>query len=330
MQLESRAVSVQQFIEISERVQSEAKKIIFGQDNLIHQLWIALMAGGNVLMEGVPGLGKTMLIRTLSSLLGCSFNRVQFTPDLMPTDILGAMILHISAEGERELRFEEGPVFSNLVLADEINRAAPRTQSALLEAMEEGQVSIGGQQHPLPRPFFLLATQNPIELEGTYPLPEAQLDRFLFKLSVPYPDEETLIRIGRSITTGAKPELKEIVSTSTVLSMQFLGRQVPVAENVYRYIARLVRATQPDSSDAPSNIRQHVRLGASPRGMQAITLAAKIEALLAGRKAVAISDVVNVTLPALRHRLVLHYSSIGSGVSADELVREILRVVPIP
>lgn len=330
MNSESRAVSLQQFAEISTRIEQEAAKVIMGQETLVRQLWVAMLAGGNVLLEGVPGLGKTLLIRTFSKLLGCSFNRIQFTPDLMPPDILGAMILYQSEDGGRELRFERGPVFANLVLADEINRAAPRTQAALLEAMEEGQVSVGGELHLLPRPFFLLATQNPIEMEGTYPLPEAQLDRFLFKITVPYPDEDTLVRIAKNTQYGTTPSVSEVASASMILSMQSIGRQVPVAENVYRYVARLVQASRPENSESPPAIRQHVRLGASPRGVQAILAAARVEALLSGRRAVAITDVVNVAVPALAHRLILHYGSVGSGVVADDLVGELLRAVAVP
>lgn len=322
-------LSLDQFHSTAQDILRELGKVIVGQEALIHDLLVTLLAGGNALLEGVPGLGKTLLIRTLAEVLDCSFSRIQFTPDLMPADIVGTMIITVNEGGGRGFRFERGPIFANLVLADEINRAAPRTQSALLEAMQEGRATVAGETHPLPQPFFVLATQNPIEMEGTYPLPEAQLDRFLYKIEVPYPDEAQLIEIARR-TTGAKlPTPDRVADASTLIAMRDLAREVPLADEVYRYGARVIGATHPGHPSAPEVVKRNLRVGASPRGVQALILAGKVEALLDNRKAVAIEDLRRVARPALRHRLILNFEAQAEGVSPDEIVGEILGAVKL-
>jgi MoxR-like ATPase len=322
-------ISIEQFHHTARNILAELRRVIVGQEALTHDLVVTLLAGGNALLEGVPGLGKTLLVRTLAEVLDCSFNRVQFTPDLMPADIVGTMIITMGEGGMRGFRFERGPIFANLVLADEINRASPRTQSALLEAMQEGRATVAGETHQLPRPFFVLATQNPIEMEGTYPLPEAQLDRFLYKIDVPYPSEAELIEIARRTTGAEVPTGEKVADGPTLLAMQALARQVPVAEEVYRYAARLVGATHPDLDSAPDSVRRNLRIGASPRGIQALIWGGKVEALLDDRKAVAIDDIRKVAHPALRHRLILNFEAQAEGVSPDEIVRDILAAVPV-
>ena len=326
---ETKSISVEQYRKAAISIEQQLSKIIVGQRRLVHNLLVTLLAGGNGLLEGVPGLGKTVLVKTLADVLACSFSRVQFTPDLMPADIIGTTVLVSSEQGERSFRFESGPIFANMVLADEINRAAPRTQSALLEAMQEGNVTVAGTTHELPKPFFVLATQNPIEMEGTYPLPEAQLDRFLYKLQVPYPSEDELIEIARRTTGPALPKVERVASAQMLVAMQNLSRQVPIADQVYRYIARLVNSTRPDSGEAIDPVRRHLRVGASPRGVQAIVWGAKVEALLDNRKAVAIEDVRKVVYPALRHRILLNFEAQAEGVDPDEIIRAVIKSVPV-
>lgn len=323
-------LSVPQFLDTARAISAQLERMIVGQQELVHNLLVTLLAGGNALLEGVPGLGKTVLIRSLAEVLDCSFSRIQFTPDLMPADITGTMIISETPDGRRGFRFERGPIFSHLLLADEINRASPRTQSALLEAMQEGSVTVAGTSHRLPRPFFVLATQNPLEMEGTYPLPEAQLDRFLYKIDVSFPGEEDLIEIARRTTGATLPELEQVADTGRLLAMQQLSRQVPVADNVLRYAAWIVQASHMGDSRAPESIRRHVRVGASPRAIQALIWAGKVEALLDNRKAVAIDDIRKVAYPALRHRLLLTYEAQAEGIPADALVEEILAAVPVP
>ncbi len=321
---------VEQFLNTAQAINRELHKVIVGQEVLVHELLVTLLGGGNALMEGVPGLGKTMLVRTLAGALACSFNRIQFTPDLMPTDITGTMIITETGNGQRGFHFERGPIFANLVLADEINRAAPRTQSALLEAMQEQHVTVGGETYRLPQPFFVLATQNPIELEGTYPLPEAQLDRFFYKIDVPSPREDDLVEIARRTTGATFPKVQTVADGEALLMMQMLVRQVPVDERVYRYAARLIGATHPDQPGAPAQVKRYLRVGVSPRGMQALILAAKVEALLDNRKAVSLGDIRKVVHPALRHRLFLSYEALAEGVSPDNLLEEIAKGVEAP
>ncbi len=311
------------FRETALRIEAEIAHVIVGQRDVVRHTLIALLANGHLLLEGLPGLGKTMLVRTLATALQLNFTRVQFTPDLMPADILGTDVLELS-DGERRFRFHRGPVFTNLLLADEINRATPKTQSALLEAMQERQATVGGITYPLPTPFLVLATQNPIELEGTYPLPEAQLDRFLFKVQVGYPTVEELAEITTRTTGPTMPTTTPCADADTVLSMQALVREVPVATAVNAYAARLVTATQPAAPDAPDVVRRYVRYGASPRGAQALLVGAKAMALLAGRFNAAMEDIRAVAPAALRHRLILNYEAEADGVTTDALIAAVL------
>jgi MoxR-like ATPase len=280
-----------------------------------------------VLLEGVPGLGKTMLIRTLGQALNLQFSRIQFTPDLMPADITGTDIMEETGDGRRAFRFQPGPVFANLILADEINRATPKTQSALLEAMQEKTVTIANKTYTLPVPFFVLATQNPLEMEGTYPLPEAQLDRFIFKVNVPFPPADDLTEILARTTGKELPVAEAVADGERIIAMQGLARQVPIPGHVSQYVSRLVVATHPQNSPAPL-VNQYVRYGASPRGGQALTLGAKITALLAGRYNVSFDDVAAVAPAALRHRLLLNFEGQAEGIGPDEVIADLLQNVP--
>ncbi|MGH9107683.1 MAG: AAA family ATPase [Acidimicrobiales bacterium] len=313
------------FAEVAGRIEGELAKLIVGQAELVRDTLVALLAGGHVLLEGVPGLGKTSLVRALGRVLDLAFNRVQFTPDLMPADITGTTVIR-EDEGGRRFDFQPGPVFSNLVLADEVNRATPKVQSALLEAMQERTVTVGGTTRSLPDPFFVLATQNPIELEGTYPLPEAQLDRFLFKLAVPYPSEAELAEIARRTTGSTEPALASVAGGEEVRAMAALVRSVPMADHVLGYAVRLVVATQPDRSPV-ADLPGYVRFGASPRAVQALALTAKARALLAGRFNVAFDDVRASARPVLRHRLLLNFEAEAEGMTSDRLVERLLEVV---
>ena len=315
---------VQQFKENFNRVETEIHKRIVGQDEVIEGVLLCLFANGHVLLEGVPGLGKTQLVHTLSEALSLSFNRIQFTPDIMPSDITGTMLLVEDAQGRKQFEFQPGPIFAQLILADEINRATPRTQSALLEAMQERTVSVARTSHKLKEPFCVFATQNPIEMDGTYRLPEAQLDRFMFKIQIAFPDEDALGEILRRTTSETEPAIEEISDAETIQSMRELVRRVLIAEHVERYIIRLIRATHPDNSNSPEMTRQYVELGASIRGMQAITLTAKVKALLDGRYNVAFEDVQSVALPALRHRIILNFEGEGEGIQTDEIIQNAL------
>jgi len=300
--------------------------MIVGQDDVIESVLVALFAGGHVLLEGVPGLGKTMLVRTLGETVNLQFQRIQFTPDLMPADIVGTNIIHEDEHGRRTFQFRAGPVFSNLLLADEINRATPKTQSALLEAMQENHVTVGGHEHPLPQPFLVLATQNPLEMEGTYPLPEAQLDRFLFKVKVRYPSGDELHAILDRTTSAAIPKIEKVISNAAeVLTLRELVRQVPLVREVQEHAVRLVLATHPDDPRAGALSKKYVRYGASPRGAQALILAGKIHALLDGRYHVAKADISKAALAALRHRVILNFEGEAEGKSSDEVIAEILR-----
>ena len=315
---------VQQFKENFNRVEAEIHKRIVGQNEVIEGVLLCLFANGHVLLEGVPGLGKTLLIHTLSEALSLSFSRIQFTPDMMPSDITGTMLLIEDAQGRKQFEFQQGPIFAQIILADEINRATPRTQSALLEAMQERTVSVARTSYKLEEPFCVLATQNPIEMDGTYRLPEAQLDRFLFKLQITFPDEDELGEILRRTTSETETSIEKISDAETIQSMRQLVRRVLIAEHVERYIIKLIRATHPDNSNSPEMTRQYVELGASIRGLQAIALTAKIKALLDERYNVAFEDVQSVTLPALRHRIILNFEGEGEGIQTDDIIKNIL------
>ncbi|MBO0681808.1 MAG: MoxR family ATPase [Candidatus Dormibacteraeota bacterium] len=306
-------------------IEEELAKLIVGQRQLVRNVLIALVAGGHVLLEGQPGLGKTVLVRSLADALDLEFARVQFTPDLMPADVTGTHIVTEDESGRRRFEFQPGPLFANLLLADEINRATPKTQSALLEAMQERQVTVGDRSRPLPSPFFVLATQNPIELEGTYPLPEAQLDRFFFKLLVPFPDADELAEIARRTTGAGDAKLESVASGDDLAAMARLAREVPIAEAVMDRAVAMVMATHPEREDAPDEVRQYVRWGASPRGLQALVLAGRIRALLEGRYNVALEDLQEVAVAALRHRIFLNFEADAAGVDTDQVVGAVLK-----
>jgi MoxR-like ATPase len=317
----------ERFAELANAIEGEVGNYIVGQQALVRQTLISLLAGSHALLEGVPGLGKTMLVRTMAEALELGFSRIQFTPDLMPADIVGTNII-VEEGGERRFRFQPGPIFSNLVLADEINRATPKTQSALLEAMQEHRVTVAKQQYTLTEPFFVLATQNPLEMEGTYPLPEAQLDRFFFKIDVPFPSEDDLIAIMERTTGVESPMVGKAASGADVVAMQRLARDVPIASHVMAYAVRILRATHPETERVPELVTRYVRYGGSPRGAQAIVLGAKIHALLDGRFNVAYSDVQAVVAPALRHRIILNFEGEAEGISTDSVVRAIIAETP--
>ena len=319
---------VSEFRTVVSRIEDEVATVMVGQADVVRDVLICLIAGGHALLEGVPGLGKTMLVRTLAESLDLYFSRIQFTPDLMPADITGTNILVEDPEGGRQFAFQPGPVFANLLLADEINRATPKTQSALLEAMAEKTVTVANQIHVLDEPFFVLATQNPLEMEGTYPLPEAQLDRFFFKLVVPYPSGEDLTEIVRRTTAPAMPEAAKVADGAVIRQMGLLSRQVPIASSVTDYVVRLTLATHPENTDAPVVVRRYVRYGVSPRGAQAIVLGSKIRALIEGRLNVAYDDVRAVAAPALRHRLILNFDAESSGVTADDVLDQLINSLP--
>lgn len=318
---------VEDVVEKIQQIENEVAKVMVGQRDVIRQVLLCLMSGGHALLEGVPGLGKTLLVRTLGRVLGLKFVRIQFTPDLMPADIVGTNIM-TETGGARGFEFQPGSVFANLVLADEINRATPKTQSALLEAMQERTVSVAGVTRPLPEPFFVLATQNPLEMEGTYPLPEAQMDRFLFKVLVEFPEADELKQILLRTTAAQEERIDRMVDAAGLKGLIGAAEQVPVAEHVADYIIRLLLATHPDHPEAPEQVRKYVRYGASPRGAQAILTTARIRALLDGRFNVAFEDVDTVALPALRHRVFLNFEGEAEGVTPDTLVKGLLAAVP--
>ena len=321
-------LSVERFCQIAEQIENEVGRVIVGQAEVVRPVLVSILAGGHVLLEGVPGLGKTMLIRTLGQALELKFSRIQFTPDLMPSDILGTEIL-TDQDGRRSFQFRPGPLFANLVLADEINRATPKTQSALLEAMQEGSVTVAQQTYRLEEPFFVMATQNPLEMEGTYPLPEAQLDRFFFKVNVNLPDVGEMAEILERTTGKDTPAAGRAASGADIVQMRELARTVPVASHVREYIAKLVLATHPENLHASPLVQKYVRYGASPRGGQALMLGAKVTALLAGRYNVAFEDIQAVALPALRHRLLLNFDGLAEGVNPDSVISELLGALPM-
>lgn len=311
-----------------EALRTEIGKVIVGHAEIVENTLIALFAGGHVLLEGVPGLGKTLLVRTLGEVLDLSFNRIQFTPDLMPADIIGTNLVMETPEGRRVFEFQHGPVFAHLVLADEINRATPKTQSALLEAMQEHSVTAGGEIRRLEEPFFVLATQNPIDQEGTYPLPEAQLDRFFFKLLVGYPSAGELSEVLDRTTSTRVPQTSRVISREQLLEMQQLVREVPVASHVQNYVVRLVQATHPGTEAAAPVANQFLRFGSSPRGAQTLILAGKVRALAHGRLNVSFEDIQTLAKPALRHRLIRNFEAEAEGVSTDDIIQRIVEDVP--
>jgi MoxR-like ATPase len=311
-------------------IEGELGKVIVGQVDLVRTVLTCLLCEGHALLEGVPGLGKTILLKTLSDAVDLEFSRIQFTPDLMPADVVGTQVLEEGADGRRTFVFRPGPVFANLVLADEINRATPKSQSALLEAMQERQVTVAGETRPLPRPFLVMATQNPLEMEGTYPLPEAQLDRFLLKALVPFPSADDLVGIVDRTTGVGAADVRAVADANRLSAMVELTREVPVVEHLTRHAVDLVVATHPDGPTAPESVKRYVRFGASPRGAQALVLAAKATALIDGRPNVAAADLRTMAVPALRHRLVLGYEATAAGVTADQIVADVLATVPDP
>jgi MoxR-like ATPase len=320
--------ALQEFANGAQQLETAVQTVVIGQSEVVRETVIALLAGGHVLLEGVPGLGKTLLVRTLAAALDLSFSRVQFTPDLMPADITGTTILREDEHGRRSFAFQTGPVFANLVLADEVNRATPKTQSALLEAMQEHTVTVGNETHGLPLPFFVLATQNPLEMEGTYPLPEAQLDRFLLKILVPFPRGDTLLSIVQTTLVPA-------VTPSAVLdgrrldSMIQTARAVPIATPIARYAVAVIEATHPEWSEIEA-VQRFVRAGASPRGLQALVTCAQVRALLEGRYNVAVSDIQALARPTLRHRILLNFDGQAEGLKSEAIIDAVLDAVPVP
>ena len=322
------SLSVDDFRATAESIVTEVGKVIVGQADVIRHVLICVIAGRHALLEGVPGLGKTMLIRTLADVLDLKFSRIQFTPDLMPADITGTDVMQETEEGHREFVFQPGPVFANLILADEINRATPKTQSAMLEAMQEQSVTAANRTYHLAPPFFVLATQNPLEMEGTYPLPEAQLDRFLFKVDVTFPSADELVAILDRTTGSESPVPQQAANGQRILQMGQLALQTPIASHVSDYVARLVVASHPDSESPPDMVTRYVRYGSSPRGAQALILGAKISALLDGRYNVAFEDVEAVAPAALRHRLLLNFEGQAEGITTDAVIAQLLDTVP--
>ncbi|MFO7262420.1 MAG: MoxR family ATPase [bacterium] len=332
--MESEGVAVakaEEVVRIVQDLRAEVAKRIVGQSDVVEDVLTTILAGGHALLIGPPGLAKTLLVRSLAQAMDLSFRRIQFTPDLVPSDIIGTELLEEDhATGRRTFRFVRGPIFANIVLADEVNRAPPRTQAALLEAMQEHTVTAAGQTMPLPEPFFVLATQNPIEQEGTYPLPEAQLDRFLFAINVGYPSLDDEVTILRTTTGRPGEEVRPIVGAEDLIALQGMVRDVVVAEPVLRYVAELVRATRPGEPNLPERVRKYVRWGAGPRAGQALVLGAKARALLDGRAAVAPADVQRVAAPVLRHRILVNFAAEAEGVTAEDLIGDILAHVPPP
>ena len=329
--LENPEAAVAQLHQAMERIRSEMARVVIGQGEVVNQILVALFGRGHCLLVGTPGLAKTLMARTLADSLELQCKRVQFTPDLMPSDITGTQVLEQdAASGARNFRFKQGPIFTNLLLADEINRTPPKTQAALLEAMQERRVTISGQTYDLPQPFFVIATQNPIEQEGTYPLPEAQLDRFMFSVKVGYPSAADEERIIMETTQDASTEVDRVLAADALIGFQHLVRKTPVSQHVGTYVTRLVRATRPEAADAPDFIKNWVRWGAGPRAGQYLILAAKSNALLQGRLNVSCDDVRAYALPVLRHRILCNFAAASEGVDSDEIVRRLLAAVPEP
>lgn len=319
--------AVKQLNTARKKIEQEISKVIVGQKEVIEQILICLLANGHALIIGVPGLAKTLLVNILAKVLNLTFNRIQFTPDLMPSDITGTEIIEEEAGGRRKFRFVKGPIFANIILADEINRTPPKTQAALLQAMQEYQVTVGGQTHNLPLPFFVLATQNPIELEGTYPLPEAQLDRFMFSIYIDYPNLKEEEEIVRNTTSAYEPKLATVLNSDEIISLEKLLRRVPVADDVINYAVRLARLTRPNNDAGPQFIKDWVSWGAGPRASQYLILGAKTRSILAGRYTPTIDDVRAVAQPVLRHRIVTNFNAEAEGIKPDDVVRKLLEVL---
>ena len=321
--------SVEHFQATFEEIRKEIAKFIVGQEDIIDHVLISVLCGGHVLLEGVPGLGKTALVNTIAQALHLKFNRIQFTPDLLPADIVGTQIL-VDKAGSKEFEFQPGPVFCNVMLADEINRATPKTQSALLETMQEKSVTVANHTHRLDAPFFVLATQNPIEHDGTYPLPEAQLDRFFFKLYMTLPSQDDFGEILNRTGGNRQPDIDAVASGDDILTMGNTLREVPIATEVQDYLVRVVRATHPDNPDAPKEVKRYVRHGSSPRGAQAILAAARARALLHGRYHVAAEDIDDLAIPAMRHRIIMSFEGEAEGVPPDRVIQSVVQSLPAP
>jgi MoxR-like ATPase len=315
----------------AEKIRQQLSRVIIGQTAVIEELLAALFSGGHCLLVGVPGLAKTLMVRTLAGTLSLQYSRIQFTPDLMPSDITGTeVIFEDRTSGERSFRFLPGPVFANIILADEINRTPPKTQAALLEAMQEGQVTAGGAKHELPHPFFVLATQNPIEQEGTYPLPEAQLDRFMFQVWIDYPSAEDELDIVLQTTSQKTADVEPVLTAEEIIALAEVVRKIPVAEHVAKYAVDLARRSRPQADDAPAFVKNYVQWGAGPRASQYLVLGAKAKAALAGHMFASIADVQSVAVPVLRHRLRTNFNADAEGIAADVLVRRLVKETPIP
>ncbi|MBW2464968.1 MAG: MoxR family ATPase [Deltaproteobacteria bacterium] len=316
--------------DLCQRLTAEVGRRVVGQKEAVDGLTAGLLTGGNVLMEGVPGIGKTLLAKSLSDAVHLNFSRIQFTPDLMPADILGTHMVHIDADGRPQMNLQKGPLFANVILADEINRASPRTQAALLEAMQERQVSLGTETYKLDSPYFVVATQNPIDQEGTYPLPEAQLDRFLMKLLIRFPTEQEVLDIVARTTGTEEAEIRPIATGDEIVAAGRTIRQVPVADFIARYAVSLVFASHPETPKAPAAVRRYVKCGASPRAAQSVILVAKFFALLDGRMNVAVEDIQRAAFPCLRHRILINFDGIADDATSDSLVEQILHEIPRP
>ncbi len=321
---------LQEFSQHRRLMQEELQKVIVGQDEVIEQIFAAIFTRGHCLLVGVPGLAKTLMVSTLARILDIHFKRIQFTPDLMPSDITGTNVLEEDEHGRRQFRFVEGPIFTNILLADEINRTPPKTQAALLQAMQEREVTVGQTTYPLPEPFFTIATQNPIEQEGTYPLPEAQLDRFMFNIKVDYPTADEEERILSSTTRGEKPEIRKVLSGRAILNLQKLVGSVAVSEYIIKYVANLVRATRPKSDSAPEFVRELVDWGAGPRAGQFLIHGGKALAAMDGRFSVAIEDIRKVAVPVLRHRVATNFQAQAEGMATEDVIERLLRELPTP
>jgi MoxR-like ATPase len=321
--------AVEKLGQARDAIVTELRKTIVGMDEVIDEMMISIFARGHCLLVGVPGLAKTLLVSSLAKTMSLGFKRIQFTPDLMPSDITGTELLQEDPEThQRQFKFQKGPVFTNLLLADEINRTPPKTQAALLEAMQEKRVSAGGEDYKLDEPFFVLATQNPIEQEGTYPLPEAQLDRFLFNVMVKYPSKQEELDIMRSVTSDDEPELQEVVDGAAIIEFQHVVRRIPVADHIFEYAAALVRATRPNESDAPEFVKKLMSWGAGPRASLNLILAGKARAALRGRSHVSIDDIKAVCLPILRHRIIPSFAARSEGMTSDTLIEKLLKEIP--